>query len=66
MFFLLRLLISAGYVALSIRAKRTWKPPSRRSRWILQHSEFIITKQILEKIVGPAARHSVSSVYSVD
>ena len=32
----------------------------------LQHSEFIIFKQILQRIVGPAARHSVYSVYSVD
>ena len=31
--------------------------PSRRSRCILQHMEFIICKQILLKIGGPAARH---------
>ncbi len=33
---------------------------------ILQHIEFIICKQILLKIGGPAARHSVYSVCSVD
>ena len=37
-------------------AKRR-QPPSRRSRCILQHMEFIICKQILLKIGGPAARH---------
>ena len=31
-----------------------------------QHSEFILFKQILQRIDGPAARHSVCSVYSVD
>jgi len=33
---------------------------------IFQHSEFILFKQILQQIDGSAARHSVSSVYSVD
>ena len=32
----------------------------------VQHSDFIMTKQNLQGIGGPAARHSVSSVYSVD
>ena len=46
-------------------AKRmtTAEPPEPLT---LQHSEFIIFKQILLLIDGPAARLSVYSVYSVD
>ena len=33
---------------------------------IFQQSEIILFKQILQRIDGPAARHSVCSVYSVD
>ncbi len=44
-------------------AMTTAEPPEPLT---LQHSEFIIFKQILLLIDGPAARLSVYSVYSVD
>ena len=42
---------------------KTAEPPEPLT---VQHSDFIMTKQNLQGIGGPAARHSVSSVYSVD
>ena len=48
----------------SREAMKTAEPPEPLT---VQHSDFIMTKQNLQGIGGPAARHlSVSSVYSVD
>ena len=44
-------------------ATTTAEPPEPLT---FQHSEIFIFKQILQRIVGPAARHSVYSVCSVD
>ena len=44
-------------------AMTTAEPPEPLT---FRHSEIFIFKQILQRIVGPAARHSVYSVCSVD
>ena len=41
----------------------TGEPPEPLT---VKHSEIILFKQILQQIDGPAARHFVYSVYSVD
>ena len=46
-------------------AKRD-EPPSRRSRLFHWQSTFCFYLDILREVVGPPARLSVSSVYSVD
>ena len=44
-------------------AMTTAEPPEPLT---VQHSDPIMNKQNLQEFVGPAARHSVCSVYSVD